>query len=96
MNSQQICLTHTNINLYPCRIQIAKFTHFVLGYFVSKSFTDLISTDSSAITLNKFPSGKGAVWVIARSVCCFAVDKPAQRSKAVIALQEIHSEWIVY
>lgn len=50
--------------------------------------------DSSAATLNKFPNSKGAAWVVIKTVCVHAVDKPMHCTKAVIALREIHSEYI--
>jgi len=58
----------------------------IIGYVVLK--------DSSATTLNKFPSSKGATWVIIRTVFSHAVDKPMDRGKAVIALKEIYSEFV--
>lgn len=54
----------------------------------------MVPADSSAITLNKFPSSKGATWVIIRTVFSHAVDKPADCGKAVIALREIYSELV--
>ena len=61
-------------------------------FSLSQSFE--MSLDSSAATLNKFPNSKGAVWVIMRSLCSHAVDKPVQCSKVVIALREVHSELV--
>ena len=51
-----------------------------------------MSVDTSAVTLNKFPHSKGATWVVVRTVCSQAVDKPVQCSKTVIAVREIFSE----